>query len=206
MPGRLDQQDVILASGSVARRDMLTAAGIKFRVVPADVDEAAIRETLAAGDARIEPADIAEVLAVAKAEAVSRDNHGALVIGADQVLAFGSEIINKARGADDARTTLMKLRGQRHQLHSAVAIALDGEVDWTATDTAELTMRKFSPRFLEDYLLLESAHVCQSVGAYRIEGPGIQLFEKIEGDHFTILGLPLLALLEELRARGVTAE
>ena len=203
MPDGLDCPDIILASGSLTRRDMLTAAGLAFRAVPANVDEAAIRETLRAGDSSVEPADIAEVLARAKAEAVSRDHPDALVIGADQVLSSGSEIINKARDINEARETLMKLRGRRHQLHSAVAIAVAGEATWALTDTAELLMREFSPRYLEGYLTLESAHVCQSVGAYRIEGPGIQLFERVEGDHFTILGLPLLGLLEELRARKV---
>lgn len=181
---------------------MLEAAGLAFAVVPADLDERAIRETLAAGDSSVEPADVAEVLARAKAETVSRARPG-VVIGADQVLALGDEVFEKPAGIEEARAHLLKLRGQTHQLHSAVVLAEAGEVAWAHVDTASLTMRTFSLTFLDDYLSRVGTAVCQSVGAYQLEGVGVQLFERIDGDYFTILGLPLLPLLAELRLREV---
>ena len=193
---------LILASSSRTRRDMLKAAGLQFEVMAADVDEAIIRDILRQDD-EVEPGDVAELLASAKAEAVSRHRPGALVIGADQILSLGSEIINKAANAAEARATLMKLRGNRHELHSAVALAIDGGVVWTEVDTATLVMRKFSHEFLGDYLERAGGDVLHSVGCYQIEGLGVQLFERVSGDHFTILGLPLLPLLGELRKREV---
>lgn len=206
MAARDDPLRLILASGSAARRRMLEAAGLEFSVVPADVDEAAIRQALRTDDAELDPCDIAEVLARAKAEEVSRRHPGALVIGADQVLALGTEILEKSKSAGEAHACLMKLRGHKHQLHSAVALAEGGEVTWTCADTAHLTMRSFSPQFLADYLARAGNAILDSVGAYHIEGPGVQLFEQVDGDYFTILGLPLLPLLAELRLRkAVTA-
>ncbi|MGE5510684.1 MAG: Maf family nucleotide pyrophosphatase [Bacteroidota bacterium] len=198
-------RDLVLASGSRSRRQMLEAAGASFAVEPAEVDENAIRETLQAGDNAIDPADVAEVLARAKAEAVSRKRPDALVIGADQVLALDDEIFEKPRGLDGARAHLRRLRGRAHQLHSAVVLAERGEVVWSYADTADLTMRTFSDQFLDDYLRRAGPIVCESVGAYQLEGLGIQLFQRIEGDYFTILGLPLLPLLAELRTRGALA-
>lgn len=203
MAGKADRP-LILASGSRARREMMQAAGLRFEVIPADVDEATLREALL-GDTEVEPEDVAELLASAKAEAVSRNNPEALVIGADQVLALGSEIINKSADFDEARATLLKLRGVRHELHSAVAVAVGGEVVWTDIDSATLVMRKFSNEFLTGYLARAGGEVLQSVGCYQIEGFGVQLFERIDGNHFTILGMPLLALLAELRKRVVIA-
>ena len=194
---------LVLASGSRSRRQMLDAAGLTFDVAPADVDERAIRETLQADDSGIEPADVAEVLARAKAETISRQRPDALVIGADQVLALGEEIFEKPPDLAGARGHLQKLRGRTHQLHSVVVLAEGGEVVWANVDTAALTMHAFSPLFLENYLTLASTVICDSVGAYQLEGLGVQLFERIEGDYFTILGLPLLPLLAELRTRKV---
>jgi septum formation protein len=184
---------------------MLEAAGLSFAVSPADLDERAIRETLSAGDTQVDPADVAEVLARAKAEAVSRAHPEAIVIGADQVLALGDEIFEKPAGLDGARAHLEKLSGRTHQLHSAVVLARAGEVIWAHVDTASLTMRAFTAAFLDDYLSRAGPVVCESVGAYQLEGLGVQLFERIEGDYFTILGLPLLPLLDELRLRKVIA-
>jgi septum formation protein len=194
---------LVLASGSRSRRQMLDAAGLTFDVSPADVDERAIRETLQADNSGIEPADVAEVLARAKAETISRQRPDALVIGADQVLALDDEIFEKPADLAGARRHLQKLRGRTHQLHSAVVLAGRGEVAWAHVDTASLTMHAFSVDFLENYLTLAGTVICDSVGAYQLEGLGVQLFERIEGDYFTILGLPLLPLLGELRARKV---
>ncbi len=192
---------LILASGSSARRQMLASAGVTFAVHPADVDEDAIRATLANPD----PMHVARVLARAKAEEVSRRNPHALVIGSDQVLALGHTIYTKPSGIAEARTALRSLSGRRHHLHSAVVLASNGTRIWDHLDTAALHMRDVSDAFLDDYLARAGARVCTSVGAYELEGLGIQLFESIEGDYFTILGMPLLPLLTELRARGVIA-
>ncbi len=198
---------LILASGSRTRRDMLKAAGVFFSVETADVDEAAMRDALAAehGDDIVPPEDVAEILACAKAEAVSGANPAALVIGADQVLEFEGDIFAKPADIAAARDQLLRLRGRSHRLHSAVAIARAGDTVWAHVDTAELVMRDFSPRFLDDYLATVGDRVATSVGAYQIEGPGLQLFERVDGDHFTILGMPMLPLLSELRRLGVVA-
>lgn len=197
---------IVLASGSRTRREMLTAAGVSFEILVADVDERAIREALTGGDVEIEPADIAEVLARAKAEAVSRLRPEALVIGADQVLALEGRIYEKPADIAAAEAALLELRGRTHQLHAAVAIAEAGEVTWSAYDEANLTVREFSGAFLRHYLADAGPRVCESVGAYQLEGLGVNLFERIEGDFFTILGMPLLPVLAELRARGMMAK
>jgi septum formation protein len=196
---------IILASTSRARREMLAAAGVPFTVEAADVDEPAIRKTLLAAGSAATPPQIADALARAKAEDVSQRHKGSLVIGGDQVLALGTELLTKAKDEATARATLKKLRGKTHELHSAVALAADGKVLWTHTGTARLKMRDFSDAFLEEYLTRAGDRIGQSVGAYELEGLGVQLFDKIEGDYFTILGLPLLPLLAELRAQGMIA-
>lgn len=198
-----DPRCLILASGSAARRAMLEAAGVAFEVHPSSIDEDAVRDTLNAENADIDPADIAEVLARAKAEDVSRRFPDAVVVGADQVLSLGREVFTKSADLEGARRTLMKLRGATHELHAAVAVAEAGEVGWATVDTARLTARSYSASFVADYLARVGARVCRSVGAYEIEGLGINLFERIDGDHFTILGMPLLPLLAELRRREV---
>jgi len=190
--------ELVLASASPFRRRMLEAAGLSFRVVPAEVDEAAIRRRVPTADL----ARVAETLALAKAQAVSKTLPNALVIGADQVLALGDQLFSKPMDVNEARAQLEKLRGQAHRLHTAAALAQAGEILWSHTETARLVMRSFSDAFLDRYLARMGAKVLQTVGAYEIEGHGIQLFERVEGDSFTIIGLPLLALLAELRARG----
>jgi nucleoside triphosphate pyrophosphatase len=192
-------KQIVLASASRARRALLAAAGVAFTVEPADVDEPAIRKDLLGASA----VAIAKALARAKAESVSAHHRDSLVIGADQVLAFGPELLSKPKDEAEARATLHKLKGHTHELHSAVAFAEGGNVVWEHVGTARLTMRAFSDAFLEDYLVRAADRLGQSVGAYELEGPGVQLFERIEGDYFTILGLPLLPVLGELRARGV---
>lgn len=199
----LETSQVILASGSRARYSLLKSAGLAFTVIPADVDETAVRETLMSDNPEIDPIDIADVLARVKGEAVSAANPDSLIIAGDQVLALGPEIFSKPTDIESARECLKKLRGQTHQLHSAVVLAENGEVTWAHVETADMTMRNFSTMFLSEYLVKAGDAVCHSVGGYQLEGLGIQLFEKIDGDYFTILGLPLLPLLAELRQRNV---
>jgi septum formation protein len=196
-PGR---RPLVLASASPFRRRMLEAAGLSFEVAPADVDEAAIKRDLLRSGSM--PSAIAEALAVAKAEAVSARLPEALVVGADQVLALGQELFSKPASTSDAREQLLRLRGKSHHLLTAAALALGGKAVWKHVGFAILVMRPFSDAFLADYLAKAGDRVRHTVGAYEIEGPGIQLFERIDGDTFTIIGLPLLPLLAELRARG----
>ena len=196
---------LILASESRARREMLSAAGLQFEAMASGVDERAARASMAAiGDA-VDAVSIAQQLAGAKAEAVSRAHPDALVIGGDQVLALGKEVFEKPAGIEAARKSLMRLRGREHALHSAVTLAEKGRVVWRHVQSARLVMRPFSEAFLDDYLATVGPRVLGVVGAYELEGRGVQLFERIEGDYFTILGMPLLALVEELRRREVIA-
>jgi nucleoside triphosphate pyrophosphatase len=201
-----ERQHVILASGSSTRHEMLKAAGLAFTVVPADIDEEAIRQALTLENEAIDPADIAEVLARAKGEEVSKANPGSLVIAADQTLSMQGHLFSKPENLSEARETLLRLRGEQHFLHTSVAIAEDGEVTWTDIESARLRLRSFSRDYLDEYLLRAGEGICQSVGAYQIEKLGIQLFEEIDGDYFTILGLPMLPLLAELRRRGVLTD
>jgi septum formation protein len=205
MAATASTHEIVLASGSRARRELLAAAGVHFTVQAADVDEPAIRARLRKEDASVAPRRIAEVLAAAKAEDVSGKRDGSLIIGADQVLALGDELLSKAPSIEAARAALRKLRGRTHELHSAVAFAEKGKVTWAHVATARLTMREFSDAFLDDYLLRAGDRVGQSVGAYELEGLGVQLFDRIEGDYFTVLGLPLMPVLAELRTRGIIA-
>jgi len=197
---------IVLASSSATRQRLLRSAGVDFTAIAPRVDEDVVRETLTANGEMVEPGDLAEILARAKAEDVSARHPDAIVIGADQVLSCGGELYDKPGMMDAARDTLLALRGRTHQLHSTVVIAENGETTWAFVDTADMTMRNFSAVFLGRYLALAGDDVLDSVGAYQLEGPGIQLFERIEGDFFAILGLPLLPLLRELRARKAIAE
>ena len=189
-----------LASTSSARRAVLEGAGVTFEAVRPGVDEDAAKAQLLAKGAG--PRNVAEALAEQKAVAVSKDRTG-LVIGADQTLELDGRLYDKAGNLATARARLVELRGKAHQLHSAVAVAEGGRPVWAETVTATLTMRAFSDAFLDDYLAREGAAALGSVGCYRLEGMGVQLFADIDGDYFTILGLPLMGLLELLRARGV---
>jgi len=194
---------LVLASGSTTRRALLESAGIAFEVRPADVDEAALRDAQLAADERVSHESVALALAEAKARAVSRDVPDALVIGADQVLSFEGRLFEKPKSSSEARTQLLSLRGKTHALHSATVLAEGGEIAWRNVETAILSLRDFSERALDAYLERAGDTVLTSVGAYRIEGPAVQLFEEIDGDHATILGLPLLPLLKELRRRAM---
>jgi septum formation protein len=191
---------LILASTSAARRAVLEGAGVAFEAVRPGVDEDTAKTALLAKGAR--PREVAEALAQRKAVAVSKDRPG-LVIGADQTLDLDGRLYDKADDLAAARARLVELRGRTHQLHSAVAVAEGGRPVWAQTVSATLAMRDFSDAFLDDYLAREGAAALGSVGCYRLEGLGVQLFDSIDGDYFTILGLPLMGLLELLRARGV---
>lgn len=192
---------VILASTSKIRATLLANAGIEFDAIGADVDERAVEEPLI--KANFLPEDIASVLAEAKALDVSQKYPGAYVVGADQILSFRGRRWTKPETMDEARANLLEFRGESHELHAAVVCARDGETVWRHVSTARLTMRDFSPTFLGRYLASAGEAVLTSVGAYQLEGEGVQLFERIEGDYFTILGLPLLPLLAFFRQEGV---
>jgi septum formation protein len=193
---------LLLASASPSRRQLLEAAGVPFRVVATNVDEAALKRDLLAQGAANSPAAVAEALAAAKARSASSAFAACLVIGADQVLALNDELFDKPNDLVAARAQLERLRGRVHQLFTAVALAQEGEVVWSMVDRATLQMRNFSDVFLDTYLAEVGPRSCRIVGSYEIEGRGIQLFQRIDGDHFTIVGLPLVPLLDELRARG----
>jgi septum formation protein len=199
----LNAPRLVLASASPFRRRLLEAAGLGFAVVVPDLDEAAVKMGLLRSGSTLR--EVAHGLAVAKAEVVSAHLPDALVIGADQVLTCDAEMFNKPESVAAARDQLVRLRGKTHELHTAVALAASGKAVWTHLQTAVLAMRAFSDAFLAEYLARLGEGVRETVGGYAIEGPGIQLMEHIEGDMFTIIGLPLLALLSELRARGALA-
>ena len=194
---------LILASGSAARKHMLDAACLVFEVIPADVDEDTIRSMMVTESDCVESADVAAALAMEKALAVSQLHPGALVIGSDQVLGLGRRMFSKAANKAEARDTLERLSGRTHELVSAVALAQAGSIVWQTFDSAQMTMRRFSDEFLGNYLARAGDSVLRSAGCYELEGLGVQLFERIEGDYFTILGMPLLPLLAELRTRGL---
>jgi septum formation protein len=193
---------LILASASGGRAAILRNAGLTFYQKPANIDERALEAEILRRDRVLEAGRLASELASEKARAVSALHPDALVIGADQVMACGGLFFAKPVDIHGARKQLSHLRGQAHSLHSAVAVALGGDIRWRHVEEATLTMRAFSDAFLDDYLAAEGEAVLASVGAYRIEGRGIQLFSRVEGDHFTIIGLPLLPLLGYLRETG----
>ena len=183
---------------------MLAAAGVETEIMPARIDEAAVRQAMLATSAA--PRDLADKLAELKALRISARTAGRLVLGADQVLVLGGEVFDKAASRAEARRQLLTLRGRAHQLLSAAVVALDGAPLWRHVGAARLTMRPFSESFLDDYLDRIGDLALQAVGCYHLEGPGAQLFARVEGDHFTVLGLPLLEVLGFLRARGVLPE
>ena len=192
---------LVLASGSKIRAELMRNAGLIIDVDPANVDERAVEAPLL--EAGFPPEDLASVLAEAKANDVSARRPGDLVIGADQILAFEGERRTKPDDMEAARRQLLAFSGKTHELLSAVVISKDGEAIWRHVSTARLTMRTFSPAFVGHYLAEAGDDVLSSVGAYQLEGLGLQLFEKINGDYFTILGLPMLPLLAQLRELGV---
>jgi len=190
---------IILASKSAARAAVLTGAGVPFETEVAGVDEDAVKRAMLADGAGAR--DVADALAELKAIRISQRRPG-FVIGSDQTLEFEGQLYDKAVDLAEARERLKAMRGKPHKLHSAVVVARDGAPIWREIVSATLTMRDFSDDFLEAYLAVEGEHALGSVGVYRLEGQGAQLFSKIEGDYFAILGLPLMGLLDLLRRHG----
>jgi len=198
-------RELVLASTSAFRRRMLQAAGLSFSAVAPGVDEAILKRDLGAQIPPAGASDVAAALARAKAQAISAHIPSALVIGADQVLELGGELFDKPGDLVAARQQLQRLRGKPHRLHTAVALAEGGNIVWSRTEVPTLHMRAFSDGYLDGYLAAAGPSILGTVGGYEIEGCGIQLFARVDGDHFTIIGLPLLPLLAELRKRGVIA-
>jgi septum formation protein len=192
---------LILASQSRARQTLIANAGIAFEAVAAEINERAVQQASSLSA----PGDIAALLAREKALSVSMHQPGKLVIGADQTLALGTRLFSKPANRAQAAEQLCMLAGRSHELHSAVAVARDGKILFEGADVARMTMRRLGETEIEVYLDEAGAAVTTSVGAYQLEGPGVHLFERIEGDHFTILGLPLLPLLAFLRSERLLA-
>jgi septum formation protein len=195
------QFPLILASQSRARQTLLANAGIAFEAVPADIDERAVQQA----SRLVAPGDIAALLAREKALYVSMRQPGQFVVGADQTLALGTRLFSKPAGRAQAAEQLRALAGRSHELHSAVAVAREGKILFEAVAVARMTMRRLDEAEIDAYLDEAGDAVTSSVGAYQLEGLGVHLFERIEGDHFTILGLPLLQLLAYLRSERLLA-
>ena len=191
--------NVVLASTSAIRRAVLTGAGVAFDSVSPGVDETAIKDSLLAEG--VSPRDIADALAEAKAVKVSRKRPG-LVIGADQTLDLEGRLLDKAGSVEEAGARLKALRGRTHRLHCGMVVARDGQPIWREVVTSTLRMRTFSDAYLDAYLQRNAPGVLSSVGCYQLEGEGVQLFDRIEGDYFAILGLSLIPLLDLLRRHG----
>ena len=193
---------IILASGSAIRKQILDGAGLNYEVIVKPVDEAAIKDSMLAENSRLQ--DVADALAEAKALRVSRQTDG-FVIGADQIMVMDNQLFDKPKDLGEARERLLSMRGKRHELIGAVVICENGRPVWRHLSRTKLWVREFSNEFLDWYIEHEGEALMKSVGAYRFEGPGAQLFEKVEGGFFAILGLDLLPVLDYLRVRGVIA-
>lgn len=193
-------QRLILASGSAIRAQIMSEAGLTYEVISKPVDEAAIKDSMLSEGSRLR--DIADALAEAKALRVSRTEPG-FVIGADQIMVMDDKLFDKPPTIEAARERLKEMRGKSHKLMGAVVVCENGQAVWRHLSVTTLTVREFSDAFLDQYIEMEGESLTRSVGAYRFEGPGAHLFSKVEGDFFSILGLPLLPLLDYLRTRGV---
>ncbi len=193
--------EIILASKSNHRRELLKNAGVRFTAQSADINEREVETPLI--EAGLGGRDVAEVLAIAKATHISKGNVDAYVIGCDQTLSFEGELLHKVKDMHEAQKRLLNLSGKKHQLNAAVALIKNGEVLWSHVEVATITFRKLDPGFIGRHLSDAGDKVLSSVGAYQIEGLGVQLFEKVEGDYFSIIGLPVLPLLAELRKLGL---
>lgn len=193
--------NIILASKSMHRKMLMQNAGLVFDTASADIDERAIE--MAVENTGVTPKELALILANAKALDVSQKNTDQYVIGSDQTMSMQDQSFHKPKGMEEARRRLLQLSGKTHELNSAVVIVKNGEALWQHVSTAELTMRELTPEFIGRHLAQAGDDIITSVGAYQLEKEGVQLFEKIEGDFFTIVGLPMLPLLRELRNLGV---
>jgi len=192
---------LVLASGSMSRKALLTAAGVSFIADPADLDEDALMQSLRPAGAEA----MARTLAQEKALTISRRHPGKTVLGGDSVIAFEGDYLSKCADMAEARSLLMRLSGHVHLLVSAAALGRDGVLLWAHASPCRMAMRVLSPKFLDDYLALEGPAILSSVGCYHFEGRGAQLFDTVEGDYFSVLGLPLLPVLAQLRKEGVLA-
>ncbi|CUX40276.1 Maf-like protein [Agrobacterium genomosp. 13] len=195
------KQELILASSSASRQMLMRNAGLTFSAIPADINERALDEELERNGAS--PEDVALELARAKALAVSALYPSALVLGCDQTMALGARVYHKPKTMPEAEAHLLSLSGKTHRLNSAAVLVRGGEVLWQTVSSAELSVRNLSTEFISRHLQRVGGKALSSVGAYQLEGEGIQLFTSIEGDYFTILGLPLLPLLTKLRDMDV---
>ncbi|OLP42614.1 Maf family protein [Rhizobium oryziradicis] len=192
---------LVLASTSPFRKQLLQQAGLEFTTAAPDIDEREIEAR--AEHQSLSPLQLADILGREKALAVSRKQMGALVLGGDQVMALGETVYHKPKDLTQARAQLLSLRGATHVLNSSLAFAKDGEIIWSHVSEAQMSVRMFSEKFLDDYLDKVGDKILKSVGGYQIEGMGVQLFSKVNGDYFTIIGVPLFPLLEKLRELGV---
>lgn len=192
-------ESIVLASGSASRKAMLEAAGVDYEAIPPQIDERALEAEMDGA----EPAEIAQALAAAKAAAVSADHPGRWVLGSDSLIEVAGRRFDKPASRAEAAEHLAFFSGKAMTLHSAAALARDGRIDWVEGDFARLTVRELSADFVERYLEAEWPGVGACVGVFRIEGPGVHLFERVSGDQFTVLGMPLLPVLAALRERGV---
>jgi septum formation protein len=192
---------LVLASGSASRKKLLTAAGVNFVADPADLDEVALTRAMVERGA--DAVKVASELAGQKALSVTRRHPGRLVLGGDSVIAFGGSFLSKCASMEEARALLHKLSAKEHLLVSAAALARDGELLWTHASPCRMFMRSLSHKFLDDYVAQEGPAILSSVGCYHYEERGAQLFDKVDGDYFSVLGLPLLPVLAELRKEGV---
>lgn len=198
---RLSHGAIVLASGSASRRAMLDAAGVAFEAIPSTLDERALEAEMDGADA----AEIAQALAAAKAASVSAGHSGRWVLGSDSLVEIGGQRFDKPSDRDQAEKHLRAFSGRTMTLHSAAALAYDGRIVWVEGDFARLSVRELSEAFIASYLEAEWPDVAACVGVFRIEGRGVQLFDSISGSHFTVLGMPLLAVLAALRDHDLLA-
>ena len=197
-------EHLILASGSEIRQTMLTNAGVSFQVVPARIDEETVLHSMLAEQAS--PRDIADTLAEMKARKVALKHPDALVLGCDQVLDFEGQTLQKPKDIDDARRQLKQMAGKRHQILSAAVLYEDGKPTWRHVGVVRMQMRNFSDEYLDGYLERNWNEIRHCVGCYQLEDEGIRLFSRVDGDYFTVLGLPLVELLGYLTLKGVLQE
>ena len=197
------QRDLVLASDTGSLRRLLEASGLAFRVLPLNLEAVATHQAVLKHMEETDPADVAELLTRTKIEEANARVPGALIIGAHQVVSIDGKLLEEPKTIDAARDRLFELRGKTHQLHSAVALAEEGQITWTHVETAHLTMRAFSTQFVGRYLAAVGLHVCNSPGAYQLDGVGLQLFDRIQGDYLAVLGVPILQLFARLRQSGI---